>query len=81
MAVRKMEELDWIVSEHKKNVPTLWDKWVLFWFIVMKNEGFGILSSVYELVVFRLKSAKENQLYFILFAYLVEEFPQELPRI
>lgn len=76
-----MEELDWIVSEHKKNVPTLWDKWVLFWFIVMKNEGFGILSSVYELVVFRLKSAKENQLYFILFAYLVEEFPQELPRI
>lgn len=76
-----MEEVDWIVSEHKKNVPTLWDKWVLFWFIVMKNEGFGILSSVYELVVFRLKSAKENQLYFILFAYLVEEFPQELPRI
>ena len=81
MAVRKMEEVDWIVSEHKKNVPTLWDKWVLFWFIVMKNEGFGILSSVYELVVYRLKSAKENQLYFILCACLVEEFPQELPRI
>lgn len=27
----------------------------------MKNEGFGILSSVYELVAFKLKSAKEKK--------------------